>query len=206
VATPWPRPRDVRLVFGLRPVDAVAPNIDAPSVSDLDVSSLAHLGFPGLSVAVTFLSKETTELWNESRTLRFAGACCVCREPATRYLPTVEAHGLLFPKLRPGALATCVPHCDAHATQDHALLLVSVDRWNEAATHVAIVGLNRAFIEEARDLNRQGDPFPPWRAFPDYSPETSGWRQGTGEYWWHSAWRPFWSKLTSAERQEYLRR
>lgn len=200
----WSRARDVRLVFHIRPIAAVAPSVDA--VSGAAVSDLAHVGFPGLTVATTFLSKETKELWEQSGTLRFPARCCVCMEPATRYLPTARAHGLFFPKLRPGALTACVPHCDAHATQHHALLLVSVERWSGDAIGIGMVGLNRAFLEETRELNRQGEVFPPWRAFPDYSPYTSGWRQGSGEYWWNSAWAPFWSQLNADARRRYLER
>lgn len=201
---PWPHPREVRLVFGLRPMDAPSPSADASS--DVDPFSLAYIGFPALSVATTFLSMETAEQWEQSHTLRFPSRCCVCMEPATTYLPTATAHGLVFPKLRPGPLAACVPHCDAHAMQGHALLLVSVERWNDAVTRVGMVGLERTFIEEAHELNRRGDAFPPWRAFPTYSPETSGWRQGTGEYWWNAAWTPFWSRLSAADKQRYIER
>ena len=71
--------------------------------------------------------------------------------------------------------------------------MASVERWSGDAVCIGLIGLNRPFLEDARELNRQGDVFPPWRAFPDfpdYSPYTSGWRQGSGEYRWNSAWAP----------------
>lgn len=83
---------------------------------------------------------------------------------------------------------------------------MSVDGWRREATYAAVIGLNRRFLEATVPLNRPGDMFPPWRVFPEYSPETSGWRQGDGEYWWHAAWAPFWSNLTPVDKQLYLAR
>jgi hypothetical protein len=62
------------------------------------------------------------------------------------------------------------------------------------------------FLKDAKRLCEAGDHLPPWRAFPEYAPETSGWRQGPGEYWLHSSWLPFWLRLDAEARSGYLAR
>ena len=45
---------------------------------------------------------------------------------------------------------------------------------------------------------------PPWVEFSNIEPESSFWRQGTGEAWICDVWLPYWYQLTSLERREYL--
>lgn len=45
---------------------------------------------------------------------------------------------------------------------------------------------------------------PPWVEYPNIDPDWMFWRSGTGEDWKCDVWLPYWYKLNSRERQEYL--
>lgn len=200
----WPRRRDVKLILGDEALAAAVASTPLDSAGD--VSSLAHVGFPALSATTVFLSRERLEEWEQRRVLSFPPVCCACHEPALELLPTVMVRGLLVPTLEPGPIGACVPHCVRHAQKGHALLLGRFDSWSRETTHLTLVGFSAPFLAAAHELNREGDTFPPWKAFPDMDPESSGWRQGNGEYWWHSAWAPFWEQLDDGAKRAYLGR
>lgn len=194
--------RQIELVLA---VTRSAPVGAGADLRDDVVSSLAALGFPGLSSATIFLTSAGVELIERESAVLFPARCCVCGAPATQHLaPALPAR--LFGRLRPGPLSACVPHCDVHATGRAARLLVTRGGWSRETTYVNVIGFDRDFLDETAQLNRRGDAFPPWRAFPDVAPESSAWRQGNAEHWWDRGWRPFWAALSAGERDGYLTR
>jgi hypothetical protein len=54
--------------------------------------------------------------------------------------------------------------------------------------------------------NQSPEPHPPWVEYPDEEPFWGGWRQGSGEFWLHYTWFPYWRKLTQNQRLAYLER
>jgi hypothetical protein len=58
------------------------------------------------------------------------------------------------------------------------------------------------------DDTQERDPAPPWRVFPEITPEDVSvhMRQGRAEPYFDAVWRPFWSSLSEAERSAYLDR
>lgn len=58
--------------------------------------------------------------------------------------------------------------------------------------------------EQFRKLEAGEQIKPPWVFSPNTEPWSGAWRQGTGEYWMHEFWNPFWRKLSSDEKRKYL--
>lgn len=193
--------RHIRRVFDLEKVRQPAPE----SLSPEQEGTLAHLGYPTLQQGDFFLGLPALERWRTERALVFPPGCCVCFKEVSRYLPA-RADGGWF-GLRGGErIVERVPHCEHHGSGDEARLIVSVQCWSELVCHVSLIGLNKPFLAEVAKLSQAGEVPPPWRAFPTYSPASSGWRQGNGESWMGRAWRPFWTSLPEAERADYLNR
>ena len=165
-------------------------------VLPLTSNDLAYLGCPALRASDFFLGLHGMEMWRGSRSMLFPPKCCVCLDSFVKYLPSRGESGWLG-LFRKGPVVERIPHCDTHGGGREAKLLVLLKPWNEWVLHASLIGLDERFLVEAKTLNQQGDMPPPWRAFPGYSPETSGWRQGNGEYWMLHAWRPFWQGLLS---------
>jgi hypothetical protein len=153
-----------------------------------------------------FLSAAALEIWQEDGTIRFPERCCVCDQPATVFLP-LTGSASLFRRRKGGLLGHIrVPHCQDHGTGETSKLIMQIGDWGPGAKRVTLDGPSRSFLAETAALNSQGDCVPPWRAFPDYGPESGGWRQGNGELWMSDAWSPFWSGLSDAGRVDYLAR
>ncbi len=175
------------------------------TVSSETSNSLAYLGYPRLSASDFFLGSSGVETWREHHSLLFPPKCCVCLNSAVKSLPSRGDVGWLG-LFRKGPAVGGIPHCDEHGRGAEANLLVLLRPWSEWVIHVSLIGLNEVFLANAKTLNQQGDMPPPWRAFPAYNPETSGWRQGNGEHWLLYAWSPFWKGLSLEEREHYLQR
>ncbi len=47
---------------------------------------------------------------------------------------------------------------------------------------------------------------PPWIEFPGNDPLWGGWRQGRSETWFLETWLPFWHKLDTQDRHQFLKR
>ncbi|WP_218920857.1 hypothetical protein [Melittangium boletus] len=167
--------------------------------------SLAYLGYPTLRQVDFFLDLSGLEKWRTRHLLSFPSVCCVCSVPATRFLSSRGDIGL-FGFFRKDTSVERIPHCDEHGSGTEARLLVLSKSWSEFVLHVSLIGLNEVFLAETKRLNQIGEVPPPWRAFPGYSPVTSGWRQGNGEYWMRHAWDPFWQRLSAEDRADYLQR
>jgi len=45
---------------------------------------------------------------------------------------------------------------------------------------------------------------PPWVVYPGQFPWWVGWRQGGGEAWLMSIWRPYWRSLDEQQQLDYL--
>ena len=133
----------------------------------------------------------------------FPNTCCYCKNEKTAILPYYEQSGGLFSKKNTTVIDN-IPHCDLHAREKRAKLIVSVAKWNDTVIQLSLTGVNSQFLVQTLKLNTQGDVVPPWMAFPDYNTVTSRWRQGEGEFWWNNAWRPFWDLLPPPEKQRYL--
>jgi hypothetical protein len=152
-----------------------------------------------------FLSAEVLESWQKDGTIRFPKTCCVCGQPATVSLPLTGSTSL-FRRQKGGSGHIRVPHCQDHGTGKASNVNVQIGDWGPGAKRVTLAGPSRNFLAETAALNSQGDCVPPWRAFPEYGPESGGWRQGNGELWMSDAWSPFWAGLSEAGRQDYLAR
>lgn len=184
-------------------------SIAATSGADAPVSSLAAAGFPGLYATTIFVAVGALASLDERGEIPFPPTCCVCESPATNRLPTCVLGGLAARwrrATRPGPLGVCVPHCATHADSRCARLLVRRHGWSRETTALSFVGWNGHFLSAIADINRRGEVFPPWMAFSTMSAESSGWRQGNGEYWWRQAWEPFWGGMDRAAALDYLAR
>lgn len=193
--------RQIRRVFGLKK----APRSNPEHLPPENERSLAFLGYPTLRQADFFLGLQSLERWQNERSLAFPPGCCVCLQEANRYLPACIDKGWLGLRGKERILER-TPHCERHGDGDEARLIATVDFWGEAICHVSLIGLNETFLSETAELNQTGEVPPPWRAFPEYSPVSGGWRQGNGEYWMARVWSPFWNGLPEAERTLYLER
>jgi hypothetical protein len=187
----------IKRVFGL---EKNSPSEEIPLGSS---ASLAYRGYSSLSQVGFFIGLPVLREWRARHCFLFPTGCCVCLAPARKFLPSHGDPGWLG-FFRKAAVVEQIPHCEEHGRGSEARLLTLVHAWSELVCHVSLVGLNEAFLVEAKRLNEAGDVPPPWRAFPGYSPFTSGWRQGNGEYWMRHAWAPFWSRLSSEDRARYL--
>lgn len=191
--------RQIRRVFGLKKATRSSPEHLPPE----NEGSLAFLGYPTLRQADFFLSLPSLERWRTERSLAFPPGCCVCRQEANHYLPACIDKGWLGLRGKERILER-IPHCERHGDGGEARLIATIDFWGEAICHVSLIGLNGTFLSETAQLNQTGEVPPPWRAFPEYSPVSGGWRQGNGEYWMARVWSPFWNGLPEAERALYL--
>lgn len=193
--------RQIRRVFGLKAAHRPSPQHLPPEGE----GTLAHLGHPTLQQVDFFLSLPALERWRVQKALAFPSGCCVCLEEARHYLPAYAYTGLLGMRSKEPLLAH-IPHCERHGSQEEARLIAIVDPWNKVVCHLTLIGLNRAFLLETAKFSQAGEVPPPWRAFPEYAPSSSGWRQGNGEYWMGRVWSPFWNGLTGIEQSHYLDR
>lgn len=193
--------RQLRRVFGLKKAAHSSPE----HLSSANEDSLAYLGYPTLRQVDFFLGLQSLEHWRNERSLAFPPGCCVCLQEADRYLPSCTDKGWLG-LLGKERILERIPHCERHGDGDEAKLIATVDSWGEAVCHVSLIGLNATFLSETAMLNQTGEVPPPWRAFPEYSPVSGGWRQGNGEYWMGRVWSPFWNGLPETERALYLER
>jgi hypothetical protein len=184
--------RQIRKVFGFQ--------------EDLERAAAAEVpGYPALARRSFFLSALALDHWEREETIRFPDECCVCGAPAANHLPSREPSGFLG-RWKRTSTNLRVPHCSEHGREKEARLLIQTTPWGPGALLVTLLGLNPRFIEKTASLNSEGDPVPPWRAFPGYGPESGGWRQGNGEVWMNEVWSPFWSALPKREREEFLAR
>lgn len=164
------------------------------------VFSLAYLGWPRLFGVNVVPTIEAQTLYAVERQLAFPERCVGCGAPAEEHLSLFRARVLR----RDLTLLERVPHCHRHAAIGPLLsfevsTLGEERLWELVAPHAHV-------LAETLALNTGGDRLPPWRAFPALSPESSGWRQGSGEQWLDLAWRPYWSKLGPGARAAYVRR
>lgn len=193
--------RQIHRVFGLEKSSGF--RLKPPPAEE--ETTLAHVGYPLLRQVDWFLPVPKFERWRADHTISFPAACCVCSRK-----PEHDLSSYIYPRwlgtLRRKEILTRVPHCGNHGRGDEAQLLALVTSWSEWVCQVALIGLNEHFLSETRELNQRGDMPPPWRAFPGYEPDSSGWRQGNGEFWLLRAWSPFWAQLSELERQQYILR
>jgi len=59
---------------------------------------------------------------------------------------------------------------------------------------------------EVKEGKEESEVVPPWIYIPDSPPWESTWKQGNGEGWLDSVWRPFWTKLSDEEQIAYLKK
>jgi hypothetical protein len=184
--------RRIECVFGLKEETAVMRDDD----------SLGHLGFPSLSSVEIFLTAPGSDLWKQEQRIEWPQTCCSCGR-AAEVARDVEDKGGLW---RRKTAIKSVPHCRPHAGGGEARLVVIVEQWTAAVTRILLTGEDLGFLRETLRLNQTGDAFPPWVAFPEYDSLTMAWREGEGQHWLDKVWRPFWDRLTAAERDDYLNR
>jgi len=175
-----------------------------PPSSDTIDGSLSYLGYPSLFSTSFFLSLSTAEHWLRHRLLVFPSLCCVCGGAGGIHTVSYCKHRHFLRSLKSRECQQQIPYCKDHNNTGPAELIVSVNRLTGAAIKASLVGLDHFFLKETKALNQQGDPVPPWLAFPDYNPPSGGWRQGDGEEWMHQVWQPFWRMLPPYERSRYL--
>lgn len=164
------------------------------------------LGFPGVYSAIFFLTVRGRRRYLDRRALAFPQECCRCSAPAD---VTVDFHPFLrVPFLRIQSSDVHlreIPHCREHS-RHHPFAFGRVLNEDQPFVSVQLFALHRPFLEHCIALNRQDGELPaPWVAFPRANPYT-GFKQGINESWMRDAWTPFWSSLSSKERDEYLAR
>lgn len=169
---------------------------------DRDDGTLSYLGYPHLYQIAIYLRVPGVKRWRADRSIEWPASCCVCENAAEKYLPYTESKTGL-PWKRANLLLDGVPHCRQHGQAKQAELVVSSHEWGDAV-RLLLVGRNASFLHEVEDLNKNGDVVPPWLAFPDLGPESSGWRQGDGEAWFNSVWEPFFHDLSNEKKERYL--
>lgn len=193
--------RHIRRVFNLKRTRSPSPEHLRPESE----GTLAYLGYPALRQVDFFLGLPALERWRAERTLTFPPGCCVCLEEASQYRPAYAKPAWLGLRGKERILER-VPHCEPHGSEEEARLIAVVDCWGAVVCRVSLIGLNGAFLAETAKHNQVGEVPPPWQAFPEYGPASSGWRQGNGEYWMGQVWRPFWTSLPETGRAQYLNR
>lgn len=193
--------RQIQRVFGFGRTLEPSPS---PPPAEQE-TTLAYAGYPLLRQTDLFLALPALERWRAGHTLSFPQECCVCSQPAQHSLPVHTSSGWLG-FFRREKVLTHVPHCKDHGHGDEAQLLAAVNPWTELVCQISLIGLSELFLSKTRKLNQTGDMPPPWRAFPEYTPGSSGWRQGNGEHWLVHAWSPFWKHLSQLEQGQYLQR
>lgn len=185
--------RDVKSTYGLHEV-AVSKNKHE--------NNLAHMGYPTLYQVSFFIRSTGLPLWIDKKEIYFPQKCCICGEASSILLPNIKSKKIFFLR-QSDTLIKSVPHCAEHGLTK-CQLIVSVIKFSDKTIQISLTGTNLDFLLETKKMNKKGDVFPPWEAFPDYEVASSAWRQGIGEYWWNTEWAPFWNSLTSAVLQEYL--
>jgi hypothetical protein len=167
--------------------------------------SLWRIGYPSLYSIEFILTVPVWRKWKTEKEVWFPNKCCVCLAQPAIYLPVyrgVRSYGLWLKK---EIVLKRAPHCEQHGQGEEAQLVVIFDEITRNAISISVIGCNQSFLDEVTELNKVGDVFPPWEAFPG-SDSITGWRQGVGEYWMIQAWWPFWRQLSSTERAAYLDR
>jgi hypothetical protein len=166
--------------------------------------SLTNIGYPSLYQVSFFITYENLTLWKNKKEIHFPDRCCICKNQKSELLPCYKKSiSFLFNKQQ--LIINSVPHCREHSQQNHCQLIVSIAHWTDSVIQISLTSTNLEFIIETKKLNHPGCVIPPWVAFPEYDIYTGGWRQGNGEYWWHNVWLPFWSNMSTSERQSYLK-
>ena len=163
-----------------------------------------NLGFSGIYSAWFFLSISGRQRWLANKAVLFPNQCCNCSASATHLVDFRPYLRIPFVHFRSRtAQLHAIPHCEDHVRDDpRAFGRVSDERAPFAS--VQLFSRNRPFLEACLVLNdMDGDLPPPWVAFPAAHP-AGGFNQGTNQAWMTKAWRPFWARLSAAERTRYL--
>jgi hypothetical protein len=143
--------------------------------------------------------------WAEQGTLFFPDRCCRCLEPAEVWRESVRREGRGRNPLR----LRGIPYCGRHGAEGQPEGLWAP--WSKGSPR-ATVGLSLVvesgeFARQLDEQNRQGEPPPPWVAFPGKRPSANAWQRPDGGAWWFcDFWLPFWDSLLPGERAAYLDR
>ena len=198
-----------RHVFGLSP--------QAPSGRP-DDGTLARSGFPELreqialpaaAAARSLMPNPDTSADEKHRDQAASGfsfphRCCVCRGPVGRMLPL---HPTVVAGWEKTAFANIeVPHCPQHGIVGVARLLAVPLDFGAAIPAVWLVGKDTDYLNCVAEAFAAGEALPPWRMFPEQTPNHETWQFGHGFTWWKNAWQPFWTPLAADQREDYLHR
>ena len=116
--------------------------LDEPEVNGIpskESHNLAHLGYPTLWQQSFFLSIEGLKLWQEKQQILFPNTCCYCESEKTIELFYYEQSGGIFNKSITTVIEN-IPHCDLHAQDKRAKLIVSVAKWSDTAIQLSLNG------------------------------------------------------------------
>ena len=193
--------KQIREVFGLR-ASARAGAWDQHA----EILDWRAVGFPGVYSTSLFLSVAGQRRFVEQTILPFPNDCCRCGRPACTHVEFRPFLPIPLVRLRSTRVhLRGIPHCADHGGElPQAFAGVHVEP--ERYAYALLVGMHRPFLEESLALNRRdGEPPPPWVAFPRSRP-FGGFNEGTNETWMHRCWVPFWSGLSLDERNAFLAR
>lgn len=184
----------IRRVFNLRPASKQEIEKDGDG-------TLGYMGYPQLFQRNIFFNANQRKSWNQQRRLELPTSCCVCDEPSKVELPCIQS-GSWWQRSK--LMLVDVPHCETHATGSNARLIALPIAIGQQIVALRIIAQSQAFLAQIESFARQGAPPPPWEIFPGYPRDSSGWRQGDGEFWWNEIWAPYWNPLSKAQREAYL--
>jgi hypothetical protein len=143
------------------------------------------------------------DMWINQKQLNFPSICCVCGDPAstTRDVPAAYV-------LPTSCEIRAVPHCaDCIKLRRVPFIAICVPLCGTVETSVIVLySRSKQFLTDVISLNRSGDVFPPWIAFPDSNPISNLWGQGNSEYWMYNVWTPFLATMPEPECMAYFDR
>jgi hypothetical protein len=202
--------RELKRVFGPKTIPPLKmrnrAQFDAAIAAREGDKSLWDRGYPALYSTWFFLTASVWRKWKTEKEVWLPNKCCVCLAPPAFYLPVYREARIFGLRHKKEIVLNRAPHCEQHGQRDEAQLVVIFEEMTRSAVEIGVIGINQSFLDEVTTLNKVGDEFPPWEAFPEYDSFTPAWRQGAGEYWMHDAWWPFWEQLSWTERAAYLDR
>ncbi len=168
-------------------------------VYDNEIASLEYFGYHNVYQMEIYLSQSEIVQYRHTGILSYPKKCCVCgKRNSTKKDINYKIN--LFRKYT----VHHVPFCEEHKLKPTKEFIIYFGQLTEIIIKVLVISYSKEFILDLKRLNVETNPPMPWKAFPDLPPESSGWRQGDSEEWWHSQWRPYWDLLSSQERDNLI--
>lgn len=159
--------------------------------------------YPSLFFVKIYLTADVMEVWKKERRILFPKKCCVCFDDMDFTLSSYQSIRFSGGQKTKSVL-NAVPHCGHHGREGSCQLVVDVETENDFLTSILLCGRNAEFLEATVLINKVGDTFPPWKAFPHRANLVHGWNQGLEEIWWDYVWDPFWRGTGEMNRVIYL--